>query len=77
MGKQKKMVSVKDIVTYLCEITEKSVSNNKENNIQVIEGIGECVINGTKYQAQILLEPSESKWVSQDETTIRANYGDK
>jgi hypothetical protein len=64
-------MEINDYLNYVASVAENIVKNNKEKNIQVIDGIGELEINGIVYQAQILLEPKTSNWVKEDQPTIR------
>ena len=64
-------MEIKNYLNYVCKVAETIVKNNKEKNVQVIDGIGELEINGVVYQAQILLEPNTKNWVKEDQPTIR------
>jgi hypothetical protein len=64
-------MEINDYLNYVADVAESIVKNNKEKNIQVIDGIGEIEINGIVYQAQVLLEPNTNNWVKEDQPTIR------
>ena len=64
-------MEIKDYLNYVCNIAQTIVKNNKEKNVQVIDGIAELKINGVEYQAQILLEPNPRNWVKEDQPTVR------
>tara|TARA_R110000772_G_scaffold267279_1_gene390940 strand:- start:136 stop:342 length:207 start_codon:yes stop_codon:yes gene_type:complete len=65
-------MEISKYLNYVCGVAETIVKNNSKNNIQIIDGIGELQINGVFYQAQILLESNENKWVKEDRPTIRS-----
>ena len=64
-------MEINDYLNYVCNVAGTIVKNNKEKNVQVIDGIAELEINGVAYQAQILLEPNTNNWVKEDQPTIR------
>jgi len=64
-------MEINDYLNYVCNVSGTIVKNNKEKNVQVIDGIAELEINGIVYQAQILLEPNTNNWVKEDQPTIR------
>ena len=64
-------MEVSDHINYICSVTEKSVKDSKNDNIRILDGIGEVEINGTVYQAQIVLESNKKDWVVIDKPTIR------
>ena len=64
-------MDIQDYMNYVCGVAEKIIHNNKEKNVRVIDGIGEVLINGVEYQAQITLEPNKNNWTHEDKPTIR------
>lgn len=65
------IMDIQDYLNYVCNVADSIVKNNKDKDVKIIDGIGEVEINGTKYQAQIILEPNERDWVHDDKPTIR------
>ena len=64
-------MEIEDYLNYVCGIADTIVKNNKDKDVKIIDSIGEVEINGTKYQAQVVLEPNENDWIQENIPVIK------